>query len=155
MTNLGPWKTEDFDSLSWHDVNVHGYRLGVAHPGEGTADVIFDIDYILKWEEAENGFTFTVCRAELIFHNVFGLKLTLDYATPTAGMSAFCIHTIEREPLEFATGFKSFRWKILINWPHGFIEFDAPRFTQTLIGKPIVQSGQGLSFEQRESTDLD
>ena len=149
LTNLGPWHTDDFESLSWHDVHVHGYRLEAVNPDEGTADLVLDIDYILNWETAGNGFLFTICRAELVFHSVFGLKLALDYATPTAGMCPFSIDRIKREPLELSTGVRSFRWHIPINWPHGSIDFEAPSFTQTLVGKPVVQSGQSLSSKQR------
>jgi hypothetical protein len=149
MTNLGPWHTEDFDTLSWHDVHVHGVRLGAFNPDEGEADLFLDIDYILNWEKIEDEFRFTVCRAELVFHSAFRLKMTLDYATRTAGMCPFSIDGIEREFLSFPTGFTSFRWRIPINFPVGSIEFEAPRFTQTLTGKPVVQSRQSLSSEQR------
>lgn len=152
MTNLGPWHTEDFESLSWHDVHIHGFRLEAFDPNEGTADLVLDIDYILKWQKAGNEFLFTVCRAELRFHKVFGLKLDLDYATPTAGMCPCSIDGIYREPLEFLTGFRSFRWRIPINWPHGSLEFEAPGFTQTLVGKPVIQSAQSLSCEQRSGS---
>jgi|SRR5215469_446823 len=148
-THLGPWSTDDFESLSWHDVHVHGIRLGVANPDEGAADLILDIDYILKWDKADNGFLFTVCMAELVFHEAFSLKLNLDYATPSAGMSPFSIDGIKREPLKYSSGFSSFRWRIPINWPQGSIEFEAPRFTQTLVGKPVVQPEQFLLSEQR------
>lgn len=147
--HLGPWHTEDFESLSWHDVHVHGFRLGVSKSDQGTADLVFDIDYILKWDKADHGFLFTVCRAELIFHDASDLKLIVDYATPTAGVSPFAFDRIEREALNYSTGYTSFRWNLVINWPTGSIGFDAPRFTQTLVGKPVVQSGQWLSFEQR------
>lgn len=147
---LGPWSTKDFESMSWHDVNVHGFRLGAISPDQGTADLIFDIDYILKWDKTSNGFLFTVCVAELAFHDASDLKLMLDYATPTAGVCSFSIDGIERKPLEYPTGFKSFHWRIPINWPHGLIEFDAPGFAQRLVGKPVVQAMQSLSSEQRE-----
>jgi hypothetical protein len=46
--NLGPWKTQDFDTLSWHDIHVHGFRFASFDEEEGAADIVFDIDYILK-----------------------------------------------------------------------------------------------------------
>jgi len=147
--NLGPWHAEDFESLSWHDVHVHGFRLDSFNPEEGSADLILDIDFILKWQEAETGFLFTLCPAELRFHEVFGLKIELDYATPTAGICPFSISGISRESLEFAAGVRSFHWCISFNWPRGSLEFDAPKFTQTLMGKPIIQSGQWLLPVQR------
>lgn len=149
MKPLGTWTTSDFDAMSWHDVHVHGFRLDAFNSDEGTANLTFDIDYILKWEKAGNGFLFTVCRAELVFREVFGLKLNLDYATPTAGMCPFSISGIEREPVEFPTGSKSFLWRLPVNWPSGSIEFQAPAFSQRLVGDPVAQSGQFLSSEQR------
>jgi hypothetical protein len=149
MIGLGPWNTEDFESLCWHDVHVYGFRLDTFNPEEGSADLIFDIDYILKWDKNEREFQFTVCKAELKFHKTFGLKFMLDYVTPSAGMCPFSIHGIERKPLTFSGGYASFHWSIAVNWPHGSLEFDAPGFTQKLTGKPVVQSGQSLSPEQR------
>lgn len=149
MTHSGPWHTEDFESLSWHDVHVHGMRFASFNEDEGAADLVLDIDYILKWEQRGNAFVFTVCPAELTFHDVFRLKLELDYLTPTVGMSPFSIHGIDREPLSFPAGSKSFRWHISINCPRGSLDFEAPAFTLELVGKPVAESGQWLSPEQR------
>jgi hypothetical protein len=80
---------------------------------------------------------------------VFGLKINIDYKIPTAGMSPFSIDGIEREKLEFPTGYSSFRWRIPINWPSGLLEFEAPSFTQILVGKPCEQPSQALLRERR------
>ena len=150
MNSAGPWTTNDFDAMSWHDVHVHGFRLDGYKESEGSADLIFDIDFILKWDKSGDTFLFTICRADLRFHEVFGLKLTLDYATPTAGMSPFSINGIEREAVKFPTGQQSYKWRLPINWPTGSLEFQAPGFTQVLTGKPQVQSGrQSLTPEKR------
>ena len=149
MTGLGPWHTEDFESLSWHDVHVHGFRLDTFVAEEGASDLVLDIDYILKWHNSDSGFEFTVCQAELRFYRVFGLKFALDYSTPTAGMCPFSIDGIYREIRERPAGAKSFLWRIPINWPQGSMEFEAPSFTQRLIGGPVVQSMQSLLPEQR------
>ena len=150
MNSEGPWTTEDFDSMSWHDVHVHGLHLDRYNDSEGSADLVLDIDYILKWDRSGDTYLFTVCRADLRFHEVFGLKFTLDYATPTAGMSPFSISGIEREVLKASTGYQSYKWRLPINWPKGSLEFQAPGFTQVLTGTPHVQSGrQSLTPEQR------
>ena len=130
--------------LSWHDVHVHGFHLENFKQDNGSADLVLDIDYILKWDKQGSEFIFTVCRAELRFHDVFGLKMNIDYATPTAGMSPFSIDGIEREKLEYKTGYTSYRWRIPINWPSGLLEFEAPSFTQILAGKPHEQPKQVL-----------
>ena len=150
--HLGPWRNEDFDSLSWHDVHVHGLRFASFNEDEGSTELVLDIDFILKWEDSAPDILFTICPAELTFHGVFGLKFELDYAAPSAGMCPFSIDGIQREPLESPNGFKSFRWRLPINWPHGMLEFEAPAFTQTLTGKPIVKTGsQSLSPAERAS----
>ena len=149
MSSAGPWHTEDFDSLSWHDVHVHGVRFDTFKDDNGSADLALDIDYILKWEKAGPGFQFTVCQADLRLHDVVDLKFNLDYATPKAGMCPFSIDGVEREVVSFPNGYQSYRWRIKINWPSGLLEFQAPGFTQTLIGTPHVQSHQALQPEQR------
>ena len=85
----------------------------------------------------------------MTFHDVFRLKLELDYETPTAGMCPFSIDGISREPLVFGTGATSFRWRIPVNWPRGSLKFEAPTFTMTLIGEPVVQSGQSFFPDKR------
>jgi hypothetical protein len=149
MNNLGPWSTEDFEQLSWHDIHVHGIKLEEFQPDNGSADLLLDIDYILKWEQSGTALVFTVSQALLRFHQVFGLRLTLDYKTPTAGMSPFSISGIEREPIESVNGVRSFRWRLPINWPTGLIEFEAPSFRQRLVGPLHIQSEQSLDPSKR------
>lgn len=150
MTERTLWHTEDFESLSWHDVHVHGLRFASFNESEGAADLVLDIDYILKWEHDGDVYLFTVCPAELTFHDVFNFKFKLDYKTPTAGMCPFSMDDIYRENIEFNTFFKSYRWSIPINWPHGLLEFEAPAFTLQLVGIPVPRTGQCLSPEQRK-----
>lgn len=154
MNDLGPWTTEDYDELSWHDVHVHGFRFDNFKPDNGSADLILDIDYILKWDNSSDHFLFTVCRAELRFHDVFGLTINVDYATPTAGMCPFSIDGIERELLEFSPGHTSYRWRIPVNWPSGQLEFQAPSFVQQLMGEPREQTEQALMTDGRNDQVL-
>jgi len=149
MKSGGPWTADDFDEMSWHDVHVHGFRFDTFKDDNGSADLVLDIDYILKWEKSGNGFLFTVCRADLRFHDVFGLKLELDYATPTAGMCPFSLAGLEREIVKLPTGYQSYKWRLPINWPKGSLEFQAPGFTQVLTGTPHVQPNQALMDEKR------
>ena len=149
MNSAGPWTTENFEEMSWHDVHVHGFRFDTFKQDNGSADLVLDIDYILKWEKSGNGFLFTVCRADLRFHDVFGLKFELDYATPTAGMCPFSLAGIERETVKSLNGYQSYKWCLPVNWPKGLLQFDAPGFTQVLTGIPHVQASQGLAPENR------
>jgi hypothetical protein len=151
MSDRGPWGSDDFEALSWHDVHVHGFRLEHFNEEWGSADLVLDIDYILNWEKSGTGFVFTVCQAVLRFHSVFGLKFELNYAEPSAGMCPFSIAGVERQVLEAPTGHTSYRWRIPLNWPHGSLEFQAPAFTQTLVGEPHVQAEQFLAPEKRSA----
>jgi hypothetical protein len=151
MNNLGPWSNDDFEHLSWHDVHVHGFKFEQYDPDNGSADLLLDIDYILKWEQSSTGYAFTVCQAILRFQQVFGFRFTLDYKTPTAGICPFSINGIERESTESANGYKSYRWRLPISWPAGLIEFEAPSFAQTLVGAPHVQSEQSLAPSKRRN----
>jgi hypothetical protein len=145
------WSTDDYDDMSWHDVHVHGFRILRNDGDNGTAEVIFDIDYILEWVKDGARFSFVVAQASLRSHEVFGLKITLDYAAPTAGMCAFSLDGIERELVVNPRGHASYRWKMPINWPSGLIEFSSPGFTQALVGPRYTQEGQWLEASQRRA----
>lgn len=148
------WDTEDFDQMSWHDVHVHGFRFSNRNEKEGAVDLILDIDYILEWFCEDGRYHFAVAQAELTFHGVFGLKFSLDYATPTAGMCAFSIGQIRRERVDYPTGYSSYDWKIDINWPSGLIAFQSPGFSQARIGEAVLQAGQWLDESARKTPDF-
>lgn len=144
------WHTADFDALSWHDVHVHGFRI--VEGEHGTAELQLDIDFILEWMRGEESrFRFRIAQAMLQFHEVFGLRFALDYVACSAGMSAFAIDGITRVPLredEDDAGEREdtgpWRWRIDVNWPEGFLEFEATGFSQWLVGEIVEQDGQGL-----------
>jgi hypothetical protein len=144
------WTTADFDELSWHDCHVHGFRWAGVNSERGTAELEFDIDYILEWLRVdESAFRFRIAPATLTFHDVFALRIQLDYATPNTGMTPFSIEGIEREPLASPTGDTSFRWRLPVSWPAGEITFDSPGFTQVLRREPILTERQCLTASQR------
>lgn len=152
MNGSQQWSTEDFEAMSWHDVHVHGFRI-LENSGEnGTAELVFDIDYILEWINSEVGFSFVVAQASLQFHEIFDLKLALDYAQPSAGMCAFSLAGIERELVTYPTGHASYKWRLGINWPIGEITFSSPGYTQRLVGQPHTQAVQSLNSAQRIPT---
>ena len=47
------WTEDDYDSLSWHDVHVHAFRIVEGEYGSG--QLWFDLDYILDWLCSEDG----------------------------------------------------------------------------------------------------
>ena len=149
MLFLGPWTTDDFATMSWHDVHVHGFWLDAFESDQGVANLNLDIDYILEWQHSRTRFQFTVCQAHLRFHEVSGLKLTLDYPAGSVGMCPFAISGIERQRLGSAAGRNSYHWRLPFNWPLGLLEFDAPGFEQALTGTPQVQASQWLEPGKR------
>lgn len=153
MNTTGPWSTEDFAQMSWHDVHAHGLALENFNSEDGSADLVLDIDFITEWLPDVPGYKFNVCRAELRFERVFGLNLTLDYKGPSAGMCPFSIAEIERDEVTYPNGSRSFKWRLNLNWPSGSIQFEAPAFKQRLVGNPRLQSQQWLSPEHRTRID--
>lgn len=142
------WYTADFDALSWHDVRVHGFRI--VEGGQGVAELVLDIDFILEWPSSEEGgYRFRVAQAILQFHEVFGLRFMLDYVACSAGMTAFSIGRIEREIIGDDEREQVCRWRIDVNWPEGFLEFEASGFSQWLVGEIVEQEGQTLDPAQR------
>lgn len=141
------WYTADFDALSWHDVRVHGFRI--VEGAQGTAELVLDIDFILEWLPEDDGYRFRIAQAILQFHEVFGLRFMLDYVACSAGMTAFSIESIERGVIGDDERSQSYRWRIDVNWPEGFLEFEAPGFSQWLVGEIVEQDGQTLDPTHR------
>jgi hypothetical protein len=132
------WTLDDFENLSWHDCHFYGFTL--AKGDHGTAELTFDLDFIVEWLCNETPWRWRVAPATLVFHQVFGLRFELDYAGVGAGMTPFMIDGIERGSLPYP----SFRWRLPINWPAGVITFDSPGFTQSLRAAPILIDRQSL-----------
>lgn len=150
MPDIPTWTTEDFDSLSWHDCHVHGFSLEAG--ADGTADVIFDIDFIVEWRcHADGPVAFRIAPANLTFHAVSGLRVELDYAAVTAGMTPFSLAGIERTLHENPHGFRTHHWRLPINWPTGAITFESPGFTQVLRRAPLLVERQYLEPAERKN----
>lgn len=149
------WSTDDYDEMSWHDNHVHGIRIVEGEHGSG--EFILDLDYILEWLPPVDGghLRFRVAPATLIFHNVSAtsLRIALDYAKPSAAISPFSLHAIEREKHVYPNGYETYKWHLKINWPEGSIDFIASGFTQVLSGKSVEGEGQGLSPSERSASD--
>ena len=134
------WTEADFDSLGWHDVRVHGFRI--LEGEHGTGQLWLDLDYILDWicpATDREAYRFRIAPAVLRFRDVDSLRFELDYATPTAAMGPFSLAGVERESVAYGGGYSSFRWKLDINWPSGSISFESPGFAQELTG-PVLET---------------
>ena len=107
-----------------------------------------DLDYIVEWKRDKKKFSFLLVPATLRFHEVFGLRVALDWATPSAGLSPFSLSGIERRT-EDRQQYTATLWRVAVNWPAGEIEFEAKGFTQMTWGKEVVSSRQVLSPSER------
>jgi hypothetical protein len=139
------WNESQFEAMSWHDNHVHGLRIREGAHGCGELDL--DLDYILEWlGPTESSFAWSVAPATLTFLDVFDLRIEIDYAAATAGITPFSISDITRETT--GEGARS-NWKIELNWPKGALTFSASGFRQMLRAEPIVSQTQGLPGEPR------
>jgi len=141
------WTDAQFDEMSWHDNYVHALRI--VEVSDGAGDLILDVDHIVEWIKNGNAFNFRIVPVTLTFHDVMFLRMTLDYATPTAAFGPFMIHGIERRT-EQRPRYSAQLWKIDISWPRGEITFEARGFTQCAKGEAILSQGQCLSAAERE-----
>ncbi|MCX7008625.1 MAG: hypothetical protein NTY53_15465 [Kiritimatiellaeota bacterium] len=116
------WTEADYDTMSWHDAAIHGFRLIAGEHGSGK--LVLDIDYILEWIQAGNHFEVRRQPATLTFHEVFGLRMSLDYASCSAAFTPCSIDKIERRS-EQRAGYAAQNWTIAINWPVGQITFES------------------------------
>jgi hypothetical protein len=141
------WSQQQFDEMSWHDNHVHALRFAEGKHGAG--ELVLDLDYILEWIcGVDGGFQFLLLPATLTFREVTNLRLTLDYATPTAALGPFSIHAIERRT-EQRERYVAQLWTISINWPSGEITFEAPGYDQRGVGAPAISTAQCLPAAQR------
>jgi hypothetical protein len=76
------------------------------------------------------------------------LRLSLDYATPTAAFTPFMIHGIERRVEQADRHIKQL-WTIPVSWPRGELAFEARGFTQGGFGEPTLTTSQCLAPDQR------
>jgi hypothetical protein len=141
------WSEQQFDEMSWHDNHVHALRIVEGVHGAG--QLVLDLDYILEWVKCEgDSCEFRIVPATLVFKDVTSLRLTLDYATPTAALGPFSIHAIERRT-ERRERYDAQLWRILVNWPVGEISFEASGFEQLATGDPVLSAAMYLDASQR------
>ena len=148
---------DQFDSYSWHDNAIHGFRI-VEGPDGCSGELILDIDFIAEWlppQNESNAFQFRIAPADLTFHEVTELVISVDYALCSAALQPMTIHEIHREAVTYPNGYSSFAWQIEVNWPrNSFISFRAPGFTQALRAEPIASGAQYLLPSLRKRYDL-
>ncbi len=143
--------TTDFDAITWHDNAIHSIRIVEGEDGCG-GEFILDIDFIVEWlPPKDKKFCFRIAAADLTFHDVSDLIISVDYASATAAVQPMTIQEIHREVITYPNGFSSYSWKIEINWPpNNYIVFKSKGFTQKLRMEPVISESQYLSFSERK-----
>ena len=148
----------DFERLSWHDNYIRAIDIRVGDPdvSDWTADLVFDLDFILEWVCGRDGRAqFRVAPARLVFLGVTDLRINIDW-----GDSGFqtmlheaSIDRIERRLVDHQKVFLDrpyYSWRIALNWPKGgAVQFGAVGFTQTLRAEPVLIDQQRLSSLER------
>ncbi len=148
---------KDFQRLSWHDSYVYGIKfpnpdIDVA---DWRSDLVFDIDYIVEWIlGVDRSFRFLVSPADLIFHGVTDLRLSIDWADSfQTAVPEIWIDGIKRDRIRDQKIYLDrpyYRWAIeLVHPPGGEIAFGAVGFTQVLRAEPLLIDEQKLKPAQR------
>jgi hypothetical protein len=129
------WTDDDFEQMGWHDCNIYRMQL--------EKDLVFDIDYILKWNKPDlDGlpFTFWIAPVTLVFKAVQHLSFELDY-----GFSQhFEINDIDRD---------GNNWTIATQ--QGDIRFASEGFEQYMRQQPFFSFGQEISYIERNGYSLE
>jgi hypothetical protein len=147
---LDAWTERDFDSLSWHDCNVHGIRFHNSVEGYNF-DLVLDIDEILEWFKTPQGrVNFVVAPALLTFRNVDELVIDLELAYK----EDLEVDSIEREDtcVQGETGSENFRWIIRFHSLAGHknqFRFRSGGFALRLTGQPRKTECQRLQDHER------
>jgi hypothetical protein len=109
---------------------------------------VLDLDYILEWIKGAEGMRFRILPVHLRFIEVKALRITLDYASPSAAMGPFSMHAIERRT-QARDRYAAQLWKILVSWPVGEITFEASSYEQRGWGRQVLSHLQHLLPQER------
>jgi hypothetical protein len=142
------WTQDDFEEMGWHDANIYGLTFEKKE-GDSSADLLFDIDYIFKWNQPippSPSFTFWVAPCTLIFQQAFGLKIDLDTNVyELEGLEIADINLLKVD--ENDNEAKTYHWDIELQT--GNIRFQSQGFKQIVRQKPFHTTGQSLSLDER------
>jgi hypothetical protein len=133
------WTEADFGIMGWHDSLIHAMAFC-----PDNFELVFDIDYILKWVHPQPGetyFNFWVSPATLVFENVHELKINTDSYT-----TELEIHDLDRKItspcINEHTGRETYcSWTI--ECQGGDIKFNANGYKQYFRTNPVF-GGQRL-----------
>lgn len=130
------WTNTDFEEMGWHDSRLYQVKF----PGEESEFVLY-LDYIFEWvkpEEGEKFFKFWVSPCELIFENIYNLKLNLSFEN----YIDIYVDDIKREKIGLTPNGKMIDWNFVIETDKGNIEFKATGFRMKTISQPKLSEHQ-------------
>jgi hypothetical protein len=139
------WSDVEFENMGWHDCVIHA----TCFPRGDTFDLVFDIDYILKWIQPiapSKYFSFWVAPATLVFENVADIKF--DFAT----CNDMEIDSIEREKPSSLTPnyiYRDKEWLWTISCHRGEIVFRSTGYKQFIRSAPVLTNACSLEFDAR------
>ena len=143
MENEHQWAESDFDNMEWHDCPIYSVTFS------NNNELIFDIDYILKWIEPNNSdglFSFWIAPATLCFKNVYNLKIESNIIN-------FIIVTIYRNNPKQPKNIKYIQNDIEYDWhietTEGEITFTSVGYNQHTRKHPILTNNQYLGLNER------
>lgn len=148
----------DFETLSLHDCHIHGMELRTGDPSEGdwTHDFALDIDFIVDgWRASDGQWAFLVAPAWLVFSEVTGLRIAVEWRSEAAGgdvLHPASISQLVRRQIDSSPhNRRVYEWSIELNWPEGgTIVFCATSFALQVRADPVkTDARQHLSTMQR------
>lgn len=131
------WFNSDFEDMGWHDSRLYSIVI----PSEDFK-LSLDIDYIFKWAKSDGeqeGFWVSPC--ELLFFDVAGLKINVDFQD---NMLLF-ISDIRRKNERLSPNGKAVEWDFEIECDLGLVSFSATGFEQRVRTQPVLSETQDLN----------
>jgi hypothetical protein len=142
------WTHEDFEIMGWHDNKIYGFAIEKGEE-KWSADLLFDIDYIFKWNQPvqpQQTFTFWISPCTLIFKETFDLHINI---TTDGG----CLDLLEIVDISISEKIEQEKNKFIYEWTielqQGQIKLKSYGFEQVVRQEPIHIGRQALTFEER------
>lgn len=140
------WTHNDIELMGWHDCIVHAVSFD-----DDQFKLLFDIDYILKWETQDTNDTsykFWVSPATLVFENVWDLNMSLQSSLELiidqviVGAKAIRPKNASHLPNQLERD-----WTIELN--NGDISFKSIGFKLFIRNEPILIDVQSFKLTER------
>lgn len=135
------WTEADFEEMGWHD----SYIYAISFPNEDL-EFILDIDYLFKrvLDDKTNLYKFWVSPCTLVFFDVVGLEMNLDFGNSIS----LDIQDINRSNSRLSPNGKITLWDFEIATDKGYIKFESSGYRQIVKKQPIFSQSQVLTREK-------